>query len=647
MINLASLLSDHMVLQQGRDIAVWGTCAPGQSIRASIGGRSASVVADAAGNWTLHLPALDAGGPYEMTVEGDGSTLVLTDILIGEVWVCSGQSNMEMGIEAVENAEAEIASANQPLIRLFTVPKCISMEPQEALGGSWLACTPDTIRNGDWGGFSATAYFFGRKLAEELKIPIGLIHSSWGGTVAEAWTRRETLLQSPELRPLVEKFDDDLAHYDERLALYSAEVKERDAVIEIPDEVNAGLERGWAARSLDTKDWRTMKLPRLWQAEGLSFSGVLWFRKTVVLPDDWAGDDLTLAIGSCDKDDITYFNGERVGGISHGDNALSWCTPRVYRVPGHLVHAGENVIAVRVFSHIYDGGMRGPASDMYVAPVGAPFPARIPIHGEWLYEIEQNFGNRALVTGPTTNPAPMGPGNPNSCSGLYNGMIHPLRKAAIRGAIWYQGESNSSRAAQYRTLFPVMIQDWRGVWNDPEMPFLFVQLASYNAGGVEAGCWPELREAQMMALKLPATGMAVAADIGLPNDVHPTNKQDVGLRLALNALAKVYARAGVIYSGPILRSFDVSGRVLSLAFNFAEGGLEAHGPLTGFEIAGGDGVYAAADATIVRDTVLLSSAAVSAPVSARYAWEDNPVCSLYNGAGLPAPPFRTNPPAAV
>jgi len=319
----------------------------------------------------------------------------------------------------------------------------------------------------------------------------------------------------------------------------------------------------------------------------------------------------------------------------------SWMVLREYPVPGRLVASGETTIAVRVFSHAFDAGMRGPAAEMFLKPTGIAGAKPIALNGTWRYAVEQDLGQIEIPPAPSM---PMGLENPCSPSVLYNAMIAPLVDLPNRGAIWYQGESNSSRPEQYRTLFPTMIRDWRARWVQGDFPFLFVQLANFLPGGLEKGRWAELREAQLLALRLPATGMAVAADIGDALDVHPLNKQEVGRRLALNALAKTYGRSALVYSGPIFRSAEADGNAMRLYFDHAADGLKGHGPLNGFVIAGDDKQFVSAEARIEGSTVVVSSPQVPKPAAVRYAWDDDPKCSLYNSAGLPASPFRTDMP---
>ena len=634
----AAIFTDHMVLQQERPIPVWGWDEPGTRVLVEFAGRRARGKAGADGRWMVKLPRHEAGGPFTLTVRGTG-TVAFQDVLVGEVWVCSGQSNMEWPVSLALKPEDEIPRADHPGIRLYSVPKTTAGAPLADLpGGAWAVCTPATVPS-----FSAVGYFFGRELHQRLNVPVGLINASWGGTVAEAWVSREGLLAEPEVRNLVEDYERDLANLTAVQAAWQAEVDAIEA--RTRDAHNNGWARRWADLPAPSGEWQEMPIPGAWQTRGLNFSGILWFRKEVVLPDAWAGKPLQLTIGATDKSDTTYFNNVRVGGVTMQDRPDSWCCQRTYTVPEHIARPGRNVIAVRVHSNLYAGGMTGPAEVMQLACPGVPGAVPIPLAGPWRYAVEANYG---LITMP---PMPLGPGNPNSPGTLFCGMIAPLVPYALRGAIWYQGESNAARARQYRALLPALIKDWRRRWRQGPFPFLLVQLANYMDGRESPADsqWAELREAQTLTLRVPHTGMAVAIDIGDAHDIHPRNKQEVGRRLALNALAGTYGVPGVTPCGPLFRSAQREGPAFRLTFAHAEGGLVCRGPqLMGFAVAGKNRRFVWAEAHIAGETVLVYSPHVSNPVAARYGWADNPACNLHNAAGLPASPFRTDRwPAAV
>ena len=634
-LQLHELFSDHMVLQQGLPVPVWGWAEAGEMVTVECAGQSAQARAGEDGAWRASLPALGAGGPFELCVRGAESTLVLHDVLIGEIWVCSGQSNMEWPLAAAINGDEEVAAARHPQIRLFAVPKVAELPRKTNVDGTWTECTPETAAS-----FSAVGYFFGRMLHEQLGVPVGLINTSWGGTLAEAWTSREKLLEEPALRYLVEDFERTLPDLEQVLADYQHVMRNWEQEHQLNDPGNSGWPQGWAAPAAAVAEWETMTLPQLWQSAGLNFSGVLWFRKEVEIPAAWAGHALKLSIGACDKSDTTYFNNVEVGSMRIEERADAWCQPRIYPVPAALVAPGKAVIAVRVFSHMYGGGMSGPAAMMQLTPEDLPGAEPILLAGDWQYRVECNFG----LVNAWPPPPPPGPGNPNTPTILFNSMIHPLIPFAIRGAIWYQGESNADRGFQYRTLFPAMITDWREQWGQGDFPFYFVQLANFMEQKAEPADsqWAELREAQLRTLGLRNTGMAVIIDIGEALDIHPTNKQDVGKRLALNALAQTYERRELVYAGPLFASAAPEGAAMRVQFTLADG-LCCHGEqLTGFAIAGADKHFVWADAVIDGNGVLVSSPAVPVPVAVRYGWADNPACNLYNGAGLPASPFRTD-----
>ncbi|MDH3254134.1 MAG: 9-O-acetylesterase [Acidobacteriota bacterium] len=624
-LRLPALFADHMVLQREMEVPVWGSAAPGDEIAIEIAGQRKVAVADENGDWRTTLDPLPAGGPHELVVQGD-HTLHFSDVLVGEVWLASGQSNMEMplaGWGRILDFEAEIARADYPEIRLFHVEHTTAMRPQSDVETTgWKRCSPESVAE-----FSSTAYFFGRRVYREIGIPVGLVHSSWGGTVAEAWTSAGTLEGMDDFREAVGEVKSTTAEdiIEMRRAFDDAMASRQRALIE-NDE---GMEDGsfvWAGVDVDDSGWSTMDLPTKWEDADLpELDGVVWFRRRVELPASWVNSELVLTLGPIDDGDETFFNGVSLG------STYGWDMPRRYKVPADLVRAGGNVITVRVWDPYYSGGLWGEPKDLNLEEAGG---AGLSLAGPWSYKVGLDLGE--------LEPLPISPDEPNRPTVLFNGMISPLVPYAIRGAIWYQGESNSSRAYQYRTLFPALIRDWRTIWGQGDFPFYFVQLAAFEPGPLEAGAWAELREAQAMALSLPATGMAVAIDIGTAADVHPKNKQEVGNRLARLALKRVYGEE-IVDSGPLYRQMSREESRIRLAFDHAQGGLEAKGgALTGFTLAGEDQAFFPAEARIEDDTVVVWSGEVSDPVAVRYGWADNPDCNLYNAAGLPASPFRTD-----
>lgn len=622
---LQTLFTDHVVLQRNRRIPVWGWTTPGATVTVRLNGKSASAHAGPDGKWLARLPSMTAGGPYELVVAGPQSVTV-HDVLVGDVWVCSGQSNMEMGIKNVNNAEQEVSQANHPQIRLFSVPHNIAFQPSDSLPSQWLVCTPETIANGGWGGFSAVGYFFGRALQEDLNVPIGLIHTSWGGTIAEAWTSGDKLLGMPDFAGAV----NDLRQQTENdsPAAHAARIEKW---WQNNDPGSQGAT--WAVASANDADWKSMNLPTHWEDAGLpDYDGVVWFRKEVTLPADWEGEEAQLHLGPIDDADTTFVNGQRVGAKD------AYNEDRSYRIPAGVLKAGRNVIAVRVLDTGGGGGIYGQRDQLRLERANHPDGA-ISLAGDWKYNASASLKQ--------TKPFPQSiSGNPNIVTVLYNGMIAPLLPYAIKGAIWYQGESNAGRARQYRALLPTLIEDWRARFDCGAFPFFIVQLANFMAAKPEPveSAWAELREAQTIAAKTAApAGIALAIDIGDAADIHPKNKQEVGRRLALAARAIAYHES-IAYSGPTFRSATIAGNSITIHFDHVDGGLEAKGDgkLKGFAIAGGDKKFVWADAALKGGAVVVSAPSIANPAFVRYDWADNPDGNLYNKAGLPAVPFRTD-----
>ena len=484
-IKLPSIIGSNMVVQQGRELPVWGTADANETVTVSFCGKSAEARADAKGAWKATLPATKAGGPFEMTLKGSsGATVTLTNVLVGEVWVCSGQSNMQFALRGSNNGEAEVAAAKYPNIRLITVPRKTAETPQADFDGKWTQCSPETAA-----GFSAVAYFFGREIHTRAKVPVGLINTSWGGTPSESWASRKSLEAQPSLKPLLERWDKSVAAFD-------------------PQKAKADYDKQMKA----------------WQA-------------------------------AAEK--------------AKAEKKRAPRQPRMPQSPAFNSHRPAN---------------------------------------------------------------------------LYNGMIAPLIPYAIRGAIWYQGESNVSRAKQYRTVFPTMIRNWRTDWKQGDFPFYFVQISPFRYGGNDPAMCAELREAQNLALEtLPNMGVAVTMDVGNPRDIHPRNKQDVGKRLALWALAKLHGQK-IVYSGPIYDRMSAEGDKIRVSFDYVANGFRSRDgkPLTHFTIAGPDKKFLPATVIVEGDSLLVYSDAVKDPVAVRFAWRDDAVPNLMNSEGLPASPFRTD-----
>ncbi len=622
-VSLPSVFADHMVLQRGRQVNVFGKDNPRQKVTVRFGKQQKETQAGADGRWLVKLDALDAGGPFEMQVAGS-SEREFKDVLVGEVWVCSGQSNMQFGTGGAVNGQAEIAAADHPKIRLMQIPNVRNLKPQDDVAAGWVVCSPQTV-----GGFSAVGYFFGRDLNQQLDIPIGLINSSWGGTSAEAWTPREELVTLPGMQAMLDAAGGDpgqaWAKHGQQMTAWLASVG-------MPNEGGEKLKAGWASAEFDDAAWKTMDEPSYWQANGLKINGALWFRRVVDVP---AGMDLksaTLELGGVDDFDVTFVNGQEVGHTA-GETPDFWQAQRKYKLTDGVLKAGKNVIAVRVLDIGGDGGFGGPANAMRIVAG----EQSVPLAGAWKYEIERQF------TDPGDKPRAAAPGGGNMATELYNAMIHPLIPYTIGGAIWYQGESNAGDPVGYGKLLPTMIQSWRARWGS-EFPFLIVQLAGFMANGAGADDnpgWATFRDVQrQIAEQTPKCGLALAIDIGDVADIHPKNKQDVGKRLALQAMKVAYGK-DIVASGPTLKSLKADGDKLIVSLSNVGGGLVAkNGPLLkDFAIQDKDGRWAWADAKIQGDTVVLSAADIASPMAVRYAWQNTPPAELYNKEGLPAVPF--------
>lgn len=626
-VKLPKLFSDNMMFQREQLIQVWGEADSKEKIEISFNKEVYSTKADKDGQWKIELPAMKAGGPYEMIISGK-NTLTLKNILVGDLWVCSGQSNMEWPLRTVNDAEEEIRNSSYQNIRIFKVPKEIATDPRSDLrGGSWEICSPESTP-----GFSAVGYFFGRHLHRELGVPIGLIGSNWGGTIVETWISKEGFQGVPEY----EQVANEVASLDlekkqeESNAVYKEWLKD----FQTKDQ---GIDKGayvWSKVDEETENWSLMNLPLLWEQSGdkelQSANGVLWFFKEVELTADQISQEALLSLGPVDDSDITWINGEKVGETYNVYNQ-----DRKYKVPPGILQEGRNRIVVRVEDYRGGGGIFGGKEQLFLM-LGSE---SISLAGNWKYKAGML----------TTSELPGGQFGPNSLPTLlYNGMIAPLIPFPIKGAIWYQGESNAGQAYQYRTHFKLLIKDWRAKWNIGDFPFLFVQLANYMAPVDQPAesAWAELREAQDLTLSLPNTGMASAIDIGEADDIHPRNKQDVGYRLALEALKLTYGKE-LVSTGPRYESMEINGNEIFIKFSFTGEGLvvkDKYQYIKGFTIAGADKKFHWAKAELVdASTVRVYADEVSKPEAVRYGWANNPdQANLYNSEKLPTNPFRTD-----
>ena len=621
-ITLPKIFGDNMVLQRNKPISIWGFASAGEKVIVQFNGQTKSTKADKAGKWQVMLSPEKEGGPFQLSVKGKNQ-LTIQNILVGEVWICSGQSNMEMPIEGwgkINNYQQEIASANYSQIRHFKIPNTVSTTLKDDItGGDWKVCSTSTA-----GDFSATAYFFARELYNQLKVPIGLINTSWGGTMSEAWTSKKAFEQSPELKYIADAMQNN--DIDKKLK-ERAETSFKNIIKLQGSFENNTNTTDWKNSNFDDSKWPTMKLPGLWESQGLpDLDGTVWFRKTIIIADADAGKAATLNLGMIDDNDDTYLNDIKIG------STQGYNTPRKYTIAAGILKAGKNTIAVKVGDTGGGGGFYGDAADMTLTIDNN----KQSLAGDWTFRVAA-LSPSATSVGPNDYP-----------SMLFNAMLYPIIQYSIKGAIWYQGETNAGRAYQYRTAFPLMINDWRQHFKQGDFPFLFVQLSTFGsteANSKNGSNWAELREAQAMTLSLPNTGMAVITDIGNPTDIHPKNKQDVGKRLASIALHDVYEKTAE-YTGPTYKSMQAAGNKVILTFTHTGSGLlvkDKYGYVKGFEIAGADKQFQYARATMEGDKIIVQADGITQPVAVRYNWvDDASEGNLFNKELFPAAPFRTD-----
>ncbi len=602
-LRLPSLFCDHMVLQREADVNVWGWGKPGEPVRVTAGwtpGLTETKV-EPDGTWHVSLKTAKAGGPYRLTVSSD-TAVTFQDVMLGDVWVCSGQSNMEFTLGASDHAQEDVAGSSNESVRLFHVTKAMADQPRPDCDGKWQVCGPKSVAS-----FSAVGYLFGKELNAKLGIPIGLIDATWGGTEAELWTSTPGLMRMPAFRERLETAAKSEAEYKK---LYQAWVSKC-------QKADPGWDK-WNQEGFDDSGWESMSPLKPWSQTSLrDFDGTAWFRAAVELSHFDSAVSYRIHLGTIDDNDETWCNGKPIGATE------GWNIDRTYDLPAGTLHSGKNVIAVRVTDTAGEGGWTN-----FVPQIEAAGGVTIPVK-DWKFCRGVAMSDLSPAPSDTTPHASL----------LFNGMINPLVKYAVKGAVWYQGESNVSRAHQYRALFPAMVQDWRRAWGSA-FPFYFVQIAPFRGYGSAAAA--ELREAQNFALRLKDTGVAVITDaVENLDDIHPRDKRTPAHRLALWALANTYRQTGFEFSGPLYKSVKVGNNKLIVSFDHARGLRSVGGALREFEIAGGDRVYHPAQAEVQGDAVVVWSDDVKEPVACRMGWSSAPQPNLFNGAGLPASPFRT------
>jgi len=619
-VTLPVLVSDGMVLQRDRDITIWGYADAGEEVNVRFLQKDYTAVADTDGNWTITLPSANAGGPYAMTI----NDMVLNNILIGDVWLCSGQSNMELPIGRVMDMfRGEVESYANPMIRHIKVPLAYNFHhPQQDINpASWQELTPENALS-----FSAVAYFFAKDLFEKAKVPVGLINASVGGSPAEAWISEEGLKHFPAYLN-----DRDMCRSDEYVSKVKDLDRERRNVWNtVLYQRDAGLNgtQEWFSYDYDDSDWEKVDLfDKTWGSDGLNpVNGSHWFRKEFDVPLRLAGESAVLRLGCIIDADSVFVNGVFAGTTSYQ------YPPRIYPIPANLLKEGKNTITVRLISY---SGYPGFVEDK---PYKIIFDhEEISMEGTWKYR--QGTRMPALPGETFFQYKP---------TGLYNAMVAPLAHWNIKGVLWYQGESNTGRYNEYYDLMEALIGDWRSLWKQPELPFLMVQLANFmqDPPRPAESHWAELRNVQSELSKtIPNTGLVVTIDIGEWNDVHPLNKKEVGKRLSLQAQQIAYGDQDVIGNGPEYRSMTVKGNRLILSFEEGTNDLMPVKELKGFAVAGADGKFEWAEAVVEGNKVIVWNEHIPEPVRVRYAWGNNPGdANLKNRPGLPASPFEATLP---
>ena len=612
---LSPIFGDNMVLQRGKENTLWGWSEPGDTVRVQIGDASASGVAGADHRWEVKIQPPAPGGPYTVKISGH-QTVELHNVLVGDVWLCGGQSNMGLPLRFTRNGGDEAKAAHYPEIRFFSVAGHPAYHHTDVIEGSWKVVSPETA---EW--MSAVGYYFARKVQQEIHVPIGLVVDAVGGTPAEAWT------SAAALRPLGD-FDVPLADIHRLAAEGSPEYG--NYIMHWYDQYDIGQKANWAAEDLDDSSWKSVTVPGGFAELGVPGSPALvWFRKEIVLPDPLPTGRAMVFLGSIERMDTVYINGTFLGGSAWVEN------PRVYPVPPGVLKPGRNIISIRVFKTKADGGFLGKPEELHLT-LGDH--TNIPLAGQWKAKLS--------VDGRPPQALPLAYENwPVMPTVLYEGMLAPIAPITITGAIWYQGEQNTDRGYQYRRILAAMIADWRKLFDQGDFPFYIVSLPAFQKHSdhpTDDG-WADTRESQALTASTVAnTCLAVTIDTGDPDNIHAKDKLPVGERLAACALGRYYGKP-VVSSGPTLESVERLPDSMRLHFAHSDGGLVVKGEKLGeFSIAGDDQKWVWADARIEGDTVIVLSPLVSHPKEVRYAWQSNPVATLFNGAGLPAAPFRTD-----
>ena len=617
-IKLPKLISDGMILQRDTKVKIWGWASPKEKIQLDFNHKTYKAETNAEGKWTIVLPSQKAGGPYEMTLKGN-NTIVLKNILFGDVWVCSGQSNMELPMDRLKDKYKEvIAKAENPNIRQFLVPDqyYFANEKEDFTSGEWVSANPTSVLQ-----FSGVAYFFALEIYEKYKIPIGLINSALGGSPAESWISEESVKKFPDY------YQEYLKYKDGKLEV---QIDQNDKKVsndwyKLANNTDLGLKNNWSNPEFNDSDWKTMNVPGYWADNQLgNVNGVVWFKKEFSIPKV-KENTAKLILGRIVDADSVYVNGQFVGTTSYQ------YPPRTYSFNANILKEGKNEIAVRIINNSGKGGFV--LDKPYELVLGKD---TLDLKGSWKYELGAKMLPLPGQTFVRWKPV-----------GLYNAMIAPLKNYSIKGVLWYQGESSTKKPSEYFSLMETLITNWRTQWQQPKLPFLVVQLTNFmdpKTEPVESN-WAALRQQQLNTLAIPNTGLAVTIDLGEWNDIHPLNKYDVGKRHSLQARKKVYGEKDLVASGPLFKAMEQKGNKLILSFTDTGSGLFAkdNASLKGFAIANNDGKFVWANATIEGDKIVVWNDTISNPSKVRYAWADNPVeANLYNKENLPASPFESD-----
>ncbi|WP_246853703.1 sialate O-acetylesterase [Rufibacter aurantiacus] len=624
-VRLPKLVSDGMVLQRDAKTNIWGWAAPGEKVTVTFRGKNYKATTNPSGKWQVALSPVKAGGPYTMDIKGSNQ-ITVKDILLGDVYFCSGQSNMvhQMSLHNITYAN-DIITANYPQIRHFWIPTTANMEgPAQDLpaAAAWKWANPQDVNN-----FSAVAYFFARKLYDRYKIPIGLINASVGGTPIEAWTSEEGLKEFPAIMSTIDKNKD---------TSYVNPIQRRAAAVAAANRQKPELDKGltgavkWFDPAYVPKGWRNINIPGYWEDQGIrDLNGAVWYRREIEVPASMVGVPAKVFLGRIVDADFLYINGKQVGNTGYQ------YPQRRYSVPAGTLKAGKNLFVVRVLNQGGKGGFV-PDKPYYLEANGQT----LDLKGTWQYKVGD-------VYRPATGPFEGGISAQNQPTALYNAMVAPAINYTLKGILWYQGESNAGNPTEYKKLLPALIADWRAKWGQGNLPFLFVQLPNFmeaNYLPTESN-WALMREAALQTLSVPNTAMAVTIELGEWNDIHPDNKKDVGERLALAAMKLIYGDNKIVSSGPLYQSLKIERNKIILSFTNVGGGLISidDEELSQFAIAGADKKFVWANAKIEGDKVVVWSDEVPEPKYVRYAWADNPdSANLYNKEKLPASPFRTD-----